>query len=139
MLKKLLLYFLNDFLVTFVGHLYFFVVSQPPPPPTSTHPPSLTATICLNPSLNSRYQNVNTACFALLFSCSVQEANMEERGSHLDIDEFPCTAVTIMIDISSLEHVLKCLTCQNILTELTLDSSLESLDIMFFSLNNFHF
>ena len=46
----------------------------------------------------------------------------------------PCTAVTIMIEISSLEHVLKCLTRQNILTELTLDSSLESLDIMFFFL-----
>ena len=45
----------------------------------------------------------------------------------------PCTAVTIMIDISSLEHVLKCLNRQNILTELTLDSSLELLDIMFFS------
>ena len=37
-----------------------------------------------------------------------------------------------MIDIFSLEHVLKCLTRQNILTELTLESSLESLDIIFF-------
>ena len=44
----------------------------------------------------------------------------------------PWTAVTIMIDISSLEHVLKCLTRQNILTELMLDSSFESLDMCFF-------
>ena len=84
-----------------------------------THPPQPiplppTATICLNPSLSSRYQNVNTACFALLFSCPVQEANMEERGSRLGMDGFHALQ-------SSLEHVLKSLTRQNILTELTLD------------------
>ena len=39
-----------------------------------------------------------------------------------------------MIDISSLEHVLKCLNRQNILTELMLDSSFESLDMCFFFL-----
>ena len=62
----------------------------PTPPPLVPQPIPLTptATMYLNPSLSSRYQNVNTACFALLFSCSVQETNMEERGSYLDIDGF---------------------------------------------------
>ena len=58
---------------------------------------------------------------------------MEERGSHLDMDGFRALQSRyLMIDISCLEHVPKCLTHQNIITELTLDSSLESLDIMFF-------
>ena len=59
---------------------------------------------------------------------------MEERGSHLDMDGFRALACSHDNETPSLERVLKCLTRQNILTELKLDSSLESLNIMFFFL-----
>ena len=95
-------------------------------------PLPLTATICLNTSLNSRYQNVNTACFALLFFVFCSRSKHGGARQLSRYGRIPRTAVTIMINISSLEHVLKCLTRQNTLTELTLDSSLESLDKMFF-------
>ena len=122
---------LNDFVVTFVGHLYFFVVSQPPPP-LAPQPIPLppTATISFNPSvlelalLKCKHCMF---CAPVFVFCTRNKHGGARRSSRYG--RIPCTAVMIMIDISSLEHVLKCLTRQNVLTELTLDSSLESLDI----------
>ena len=141
MLRKLLLLcLLNDFVVTFVGHLYFFVVSQPPPPPSPVAPQPIplppTATISVKLALLKCKHCM--FCATIFVFCTRNKHGGARQSSRYG--RIPCTAVTIMINISSLEHVLKCLTRQNILTELTLDSSLESLDIMFFFfLNNFHF
>ena len=136
--KMFLLCLLNDFVVTFVGHLYFFVVSQPPPPPPPPPAPQPiplppTATISHNPSvlelalLKCKHCRF---CAPVFVFCTRNKHGGARQSSRYG--RVPCTAVMIMVDVSSLEHVLKCLTRQNVLTELTLDSSLESLDMFFF-------
>ena len=59
---------------------------------------------------------------------------LEERYSHLDMEygQIPCTAFTITIDISSFEHVSEVSDSPKHSSQLTLDSSLESLDMMVF-------
>ena len=112
--------------------VFFCCLPAPPPPPLAPQPIPLppTATISLNPSvlelalLKCKHCMF---CAPVFVFCTRNKHGGARRSSRYG--RIPCTAVMIMIDISSLEHVLKCLTRQNVLTELTLDSSLESLDI----------
>ena len=67
---------------------------------------------------------------------------LEERYSHLGMEygQIPCTAFTITIDSPLLNMFLKVSDSPKHSSQLTLDSSLESLNMMgFFFLNNFHF
>ena len=118
--------------------VFFCCLPAPLAPQPIPLPP--TVTISLNPSvlelalLKCKHCILCTPVFVFYSRSKHGGARQSSRNGRI-----PCTAVMIMIDISSLEHVLKCLTRQNVLTELTLNSSLESLDIMFFSLNSFHF